>query len=335
MVTLKDIADQAGVSQATVSRVLNYDQGLAVTDETKRKIFEIAELLHYEQKGKKKRKKKSMGALGICYWYSYEEELEDVFYLSLRKYIELRVKAEGYEAKFFQLTNLPTVEDDLLGIVTIGKFTQEQLNYLKTVTPHICTIDNDVMDYDVDAVNANLYQGMILAIEKLLELGHKKLGMLGGARKTELEDYDEPRYDGRQRYFQRILYRLGIDTSDFPVLMTSFTVDSAYVAMRDYLSKTDQSALPTAFVAANDPIAIGAMKAIKEAGYKIPEDIAIIGVNDVHIAEYVSPSLTTVQIPIEQMCNEALRLLKSRMEGETEVGRQVMLSTRLIVRESC
>lgn len=334
MATLKDIADQAGVSQATVSRVLNYDQGLSVTDETKRKIFEIAELLHYEQKSKKK-KKKTMGVLGICYWYSYEEELEDVFYLSLRKYIELCVKAEGYEAKFFQLTNLPTAEDNLSGIVTIGKFTEEQISYLKTVTPRICTIDNDAIDYDVDAVNANLYQGTLLAIEQLLRLGHTRLGMLGGSRKTELENASEPRYDGRQRYFERILRRIGMDTSEFPILMTSFTVDSAYTAMKSYLEATPASDLPTAFVAANDPIAIGAMKAIKEAGYRIPEDIAIIGMNDVHIAEYVSPSLTTVQIPIEQMCNEALRLLKSRIDGETEVGRQILLSTKLIVRESC
>ena len=96
MATIKDIAEKAGVSIATVSRVLNYDETLNVQDETRKRIFEVAEQLDYQVKDKKKRKRKLK--IGVLYSYSLEEELEDTYYLSVRVAIEKKLAEEMQSA---------------------------------------------------------------------------------------------------------------------------------------------------------------------------------------------------------------------------------------------
>ena len=107
MATIKDIAEKAGVSIATVSRVLNYDETLNVQDETRKRIFEVAEQLDYQVKDKKKRKRKLK--IGVLYSYSLEEELEDTYYLSVRVAIEKKLAEEGY--KKYRINSGDTKED--------------------------------------------------------------------------------------------------------------------------------------------------------------------------------------------------------------------------------
>lgn len=106
MATIKEIAELAGVSLTTVSRVLNYDETLNVQDETRKRVFEAAEQLEYTIKGKKKRKKKLK--IGVLCSYSLEEELEDTFYLSVRVAIENKIEREGF--KKYQIRNTDQAE---------------------------------------------------------------------------------------------------------------------------------------------------------------------------------------------------------------------------------
>ena len=132
MATIKDIAEKAGVSIATVSRVLNYDETLNVQDETRKRIFEVAEQLDYQVKDKKKRKRKLK--IGVLYSYSLEEELEDTYYLSVRVAIEKKLAEEGY--KKYRINSGDTKEDlsVLDGIICLGTGNLKKSFFLVNLT---------------------------------------------------------------------------------------------------------------------------------------------------------------------------------------------------------
>ncbi len=334
MATIKEIADMANVSMATVSRVLNYDDSLSVTDETKRRIFAAAEALSYKKK-KKIKKVKFMRPLVIYYGYTKQEELDDVFYLTMREALEHRAKEEGFDTIVLEKNQDLNIIADSLGVIGIGKFTYQQINELKTINKNLCFIDNDIKDAETDVVNADLAQGMYDSINYLIGKNHRHIGMIGGAKKTVV-DNSSNLWDSRQVYFNYYMndvFNISYHKND--IIKTKFSVKSSYEAVKEYLKKNKNN-IPTAFIAANDPIAIGALRAFKEEGYLVPDDIAIIGFNDINIAEYISPALTTVKIPIEQMCLEAIRMIKNRLEteDEEELGRQMIVATKLLVRES-
>ncbi|WP_267623820.1 LacI family DNA-binding transcriptional regulator, partial [Enterococcus faecium] len=135
MATITDIAKAAAVSISTVSRVLNYDSTLSVTEETKRKIFEIAEELNYtkyKQKKKQKRNIKKVGekkerSLGIIQWRLDEEELDDIYYMSIRLGVEKRAAELGYNVLKISHLDDQSIES-VDGLLAIGKFTQERID---------------------------------------------------------------------------------------------------------------------------------------------------------------------------------------------------------------
>lgn len=125
MATIKEIAEIAGVSVTTVSRVLNFDDTLNVQDETKRRVFEAADRLEYQIKDKKRKKRKLK--LGLLCTYSPEEELEDTYYLSIRIAVEKKLDKEGF--KKVTITSEDAVEDvaKLDGIICIGTFSKSMV----------------------------------------------------------------------------------------------------------------------------------------------------------------------------------------------------------------
>ena len=93
--------------------------------------------------------------------------------------------------------------------------------------------------------------------------------------------------------------------------------------------------IPTAFFIASDPMAIGAYKAIQEKGYRIPEDISIIGFDDIATAQFLSPSLTTVKVFTDFMAETALSVLMEKIKGERTLSKKILLPVKLIIRDSC
>ncbi|MBG4115779.1 MAG: LacI family DNA-binding transcriptional regulator, partial [Enterococcus faecalis] len=123
IVTIKDIAEQVGVSSATVSRVLNYDETLSVSDETKKKIFETAETLNYKKRARKKQAGKKK--IRFVQWFSDPEELDDIYYLSIRLGVEKRAEELGFLLVKESLTNLSQKRFD--GTIALGKFDEKQV----------------------------------------------------------------------------------------------------------------------------------------------------------------------------------------------------------------
>lgn len=128
MATIKDIADQTGFSTATVSRVLNYDDTLNVQEETRKKIFDTARELQYQLKERKSRKRRP--AVGVYYSYSREEELRDIYYLTVRLAVERKLEAENIERR--QIQSLDELKDlsSLDGLLCLGTFSRSMVKQI-------------------------------------------------------------------------------------------------------------------------------------------------------------------------------------------------------------
>lgn len=324
MATIKDIAQKAGVSPATVSRVLNYDPDLSVSKETEQKVFEIAEALNYT---KHKNKRRESAVLRLVQWYDSEEELADLYYLAIRLGIEKRAEELNIRLIKEQMSELSDTETQ--GTIAVGKFDQVQMKQLKKLNEELLFVDFDGLSLGINSLVVDFSQGVQLIIDQFIKEKHERIGILSGMEYTKgsRHEIDDPRFLVFREYLTRLkLY------NEADHLQGAFTIEGGYTAMKTYLeSHTDY---PTAFFASSDALAIGAMRAIQGHGLRIPEDISVIGFNDVSVAKYVTPALTTVKVYTEWMGELAVSTILELIQEKAPVPRKITVGTELILRES-
>lgn len=326
MATIKDIADLANVSITTVSRVLNYDETLNVAPETRQRIFEAAEELEYVIVPKKKSKTKMK--VGLYYSYSLEEELVDTYYLSIRVALEKKLREKGIDFQKLLKEESKKGIEKLNGIICLGNFKKDEIEIIKGYNKPCVVIDSNPDDSYFDSVVIDFYSATRKALDYLINLGHKQIGFIGG---IETDMYGNRFKDLRQQVFERYLQEKGIFNEEF-VKIGGYNPKDGYVLLREMLTSGPNR--PTALFVGNDTIAIGCYKAAHELGVNIPEDLSIVGFNDVSSAQYMVPPLTTIKLYTEIMGETAVDLLLDRIETKRKVCKKVTISTNLIERES-
>ena len=249
MATIKDIAQKAGVSPATVSRVLNYDPDLSVSKETEQKVFEIAEALNYT---KHKNKRRESAVLRLVQWYDSEEELADLYYLAIRLGIEKRAEELNIRLIKEQLSELSDMETQ--GTIAVGKFDQAQMKQLKKLNEELLFVDFDGLSLGINSLVVDFSQGVQLIIDQFIKEKHERIGILSGMEYTKgsRHEIDDPRFLVFREYLTRLkLY------NEADHLQGAFTIEGGYTAMKTYLeSHTDY---PTAFFASSDALAKNAV----------------------------------------------------------------------------
>ncbi|QAA34280.1 LacI family DNA-binding transcriptional regulator [Clostridium manihotivorum] len=326
MATIKDIANKAEVSIATVSRVLNFDDTLNVSDSTKKRIFEAAEELNYITM-KQRKSKRSIYKIGLIHWYTDKEELIDPYYMSIRMAIEKKCAEESIS--FIRINEVYNLVDEVDGLIAIGKFGQKDIDKFKNFSKNIVFVDCSPDEETYDSVVIDFRRAVNNILDYLTSLGHKKIGFIGGREvinqgTEDIVDYREVtyiQYMNSNNNFNPNYVKLG-----------KFTPASGYELMIELLR---QEEVPTAVFIASDSMAIGAYKAINELGLSIPKDISVIGFNDISTAQYITPSLTTVKAYTEFMGEVSVDLLIERLGKDREISKKVIIPTKLIVRESC
>lgn len=332
MATLKDIAKLAGVSPATVSRVLNHDESLSVSDETRERVFEAAGSLGYKTI---KQRNKRMGKgirIGIVHWYSQKEEVGDPYYLSIRKGIE----KECIKKKVEVMTIFKNHDEDasnqlknLRGIVAIGKFSQEEIQQFASYTKNIVFADFSPDEKKYDSVVIDFRKTMIEVLEYLLGIGHRRIGFIGG--REYVGKNKEMLHDEREVTFRDFMMSKGL-YHDENLYIGRFAPQDGYNLMKKAIAKGN---LPTAFFVASDSMAMGAIQALYEANINVPGDVSICGFNDIATAKYLIPPLTTVKVHTEFMGSTAVDLLLERIHEDREICKKVVLPTEFVVRGSC
>lgn len=327
MATIKDIAEKAGVSIGTVSRVLNYDASLSVTDETRKKIFETAEELSYKKRAVRK---VSSSKIAIIHWYTEKEELEDLYYMSIRYGIENRCQQLDIQYINYVLNDLEEIKNEnLQGIIAIGKFSQAQVALLAEINDYIVFVDFNPDEDTFDSIIIDFEIATKKIINYMIEKGHKKIGFIGGYE--TFKDGSAKITDMRETTFRTYLQELGL-LNESDLYLGPFSVNSGYNLMKKAIQEKGEK-LPTAFLAANDLIAIGCLRALHETGISVPDRVNIIGLNDISVSKYVYPPLTTLKVHTELMGETAVDIMMERIAGR-KIPKKVILATELIKRNS-
>ena len=332
MVTIKQIASTVGVSPATVSRVLNFDETLSVTAQTRAAIIETAEALNYATPRNRNRSPATTTAtkVALVHFLGPGQELADPYYVSLRLGIESRCAQHKLETvKIYHTDALP--DPKLLkatsGVIAIGKHEEAETAWLKQHSRHLVFADFPPPDEEIDSVHADRALAMRKLLKSLTDMGFGRIGFVGwwdhvqAGRKTQWEE--------RGLTYMRWMQ----DNAQFDPALCLFdnnTEQSGYALTKQILSVPNR---PDAIVAGNDNMAVGAYRAIHEFGLKIPEDIAVASFNDISVAQFLNPPLSTVRLPSEEIGESAVDMLLERIAGRSTAKRSI-LASRIIWRGS-
>ncbi len=326
MAKLKDVAELAHVSIATVSRILNNDTTLSVTDETRKAVYSAAEELNYTIKSKPSRI-----TFAIIQWYSPEQEINDPYYITLRQGAEAYLKSRHIAVKRLYQNDLDVSQSlsNVDGILCIGKFSSDYIQLLKTYSNNIVLLD--MINYPCREVSIVLdFDDALRQVIDYFRLhDHQKIGYLGGIE--YLENHQSQYNDPRRESFIKHCQKHSIDFVDY-MKEGQFSSESGYNMMSEMIASNN---LPTALFASSDPIAIGAMRALQDHGYHIPKDISIIGFDNIEAANFTNPPLTTVYTPAFEMGETAAKVLCHNQSSSSPIiPMRIQMPCYIIERES-
>ena len=317
-VTLKDIAQAAGVSPATASRVLNFDPTLSVGDETRKLVIQTAASLNYAPP-RQRRDQNDLRHFVMSHHLSPSDELGDPYYIGVRLGIEQRAAARGLTIQ--RLTDAaaaPKLIRESAGVIAVGYHSRAEIRELQKHTGTVVFADYAPDVAGCDSVSADLSTAMSKALDLIGKKSTTYLGWVSVA--------DAPNH--RTATFRAWADRAENTSCD--CLLGDRSEMGGYHLAKQALSRT---ARPRALICGNDTMAIGAYRAAHELGLLIPDDIEIIGFNDISAASFLTPPLTTVRLPAEAIGETAVDLLIERIEGRS-TPKSVVLDSTLIRRGS-
>lgn len=331
---LKDIANELGVSISTISRALNHPELNAAGPELTQRILAVAEREGYSPDPIARRLRQplvdsSADNLYVLIARPQAEVKDDPFYNTISTSISREASAcrrvirctysvpdSGLEGL---LTNfMPEIPGD---VIIIGRFSPALMPALRSVFRHIVYVGINRLDVDCDQVLCDGYEAAQAALSHLYGLGHRCFGFIGA----------EP--EERSRGFLRGAERLALPEDSFFTEQTDMlSLDGGYRGMCSLLRRAPQV---TGVICANDMVAIGALQACKDQGLRVPEDLSLIGIDDVPSIRFVEPKLTTIHVPMEEMGRLAVRALQDRVYGVRTLPVRFMTPYTLIERDSC
>lgn len=327
MATIKEIAEIVGVSSAAVSRVLNYDEGISVSEETREAIFATAEKIGY----KKKVIYPKIENVALLYFTDNEDELEDVFYRGVREEVIKQAKKMNIRLQIYDRRDgMSVIPRDLNAFIAVGWLTRKEINQLYKICPRGVFIGTSPDEKLFDAVRPNMDSFVTQMVDYFVGKGHKKIGFIGGSDRNI--DTGKPSMDIREWSFRQSVAYYHCLEEEYILISEKFTVDEGYRMGKELLKK---SSLPTALCIASDTLAVGVLQALNEKGIQVPEQMALFSINDVNIAKYLSPPLTTIHIDIPCICETALDLLRNRVLYGGKVTKLIFVNGIPIFRKSC
>lgn len=327
MATIKEIAEIVGVSSAAVSRVLNYDEGISVSEETREAIFATAEKIGY----KKKVIYPKIENVALLYFTDNEDELEDVFYRGVREEVIKQAKKMNIRLQIYDRRDgMSVIPRDLNAFIAVGWLTRKEINQLYKICPRGVFIGTSPDEKLFDAVRPNMDSFVTQMVDYFVEKGHKKIGFIGGSDRNI--DTGKLSMDIREWSFRQSVAYYHCLEEEYILISEKFTVDEGYRMGKELLKK---SSLPTALCIASDTLAVGVLQALNEKGIQVPEQMALFSINDVNIAKYLSPPLTTIHIDIPCICETALDLLRNRVLYGGKVTKLIFVNGIPIIRKSC
>jgi DNA-binding LacI/PurR family transcriptional regulator len=327
--TIKRVADRAGVSIATVSRV--FADPTAVSDALRQRVQEAARALNYRpSRAARTLRVGTSQAVGVVI-----PDLENPFFTAVVRGIEVVLQAAGYtlllansdEDTARERNILETLRAEGVAGIIFVPINAARDAYREVLAPplHVVAVDRSPTNLRSDLVTVDNVEGTRIGVEHLLAIGHRDVALLGGplrhstAKERERGYHDALRAAGRSIRPELIHYG-------------DFREEGGYDGMRALLALARR---PTAVFAANNLMTLGAFRALHEAGVRIPDELALVGFDDMPWATSLNPPLTAISQPSQEIGSSAADLLLDRIARPDRAARHLILETSLVVRASC
>jgi DNA-binding LacI/PurR family transcriptional regulator len=332
--TSKDVAEVAGVSRTTVSFVLNAVPNVQIPDETRQRVWEAARRLgYYPDASARSLARQRSGNIGVLLCRSADRVFGDVFLMEVLIGIHAILHARAYHIL------LEAVEDVTASEAYIGLVRSRHVDGLIISGPR--SDDRQLRDLEAEGFpvvllgqmpESNLCQIDVdhqraarTAVDHLLYRGHQRIAFIGQGPQIYTAT------QARLRGYAEALAAAGLSFEEALVRHGNFNRASGYDAMQSLLRLT---ARPSAVFVGSDTMAFGAMAAVRDAGLRVPDDVAIVGFDDEPMASDVTPPLTTVHLPAQLLGTTAAEILMKLTAGEEVAERTVLLDTHLVIRQS-
>ena len=332
-VTLRDIAQMVGLSPSAVSLVARGDPGVA--DETRRRVLDVMRQVGYTPRGNGAGQT-TKGVLALVVEKLPLPVLSDIAYAEVVGGMQAEARARGYFLTLHEITSdaeLQSVVEDaanrhFAGLLVLGggDLTDQHVLQLTAANRPTVLVDNFVYGQQLDCVLPDHVTAGFLATDHLIRLGHRRIAFLAGAQKYKPLTHRLEGYLGA-------MFSAGLEVD--PVLIpapVSGTPRKGYLQMKQLLALPSP---PTAVVAVSDKSAFGALEAIREANLRVPDDVALVGIDDVLESAHTDPPLTTVAWPKRELGMLAVRQLLHRMRHPESPPLKTLVYSRLVVRNSC
>lgn len=329
MSTMRDVAKLAGVSSSTVSHVINETR--FVNPETRERVLQaMAELNYQPNRLARSLRNRQTHTFGVLLPNS-----ANPFFAEVLLGVEAACFDHGYniilgnanddpERELFYLDVLLSKQVDGIFLVSTGAY-HEALEMLTRHNAPVVMVDRSPGTRQIDTVFANNEGGGIIATQYLLDLGHRRIGCITGPSMLT------PSAD-RVTGYRQALESAGLTVDEELIIAGDFQHESGYHAGQQLLGLPDP---PTAIFACNDLMAVGVLYAAHEGGLRIPTDISVIGFDDVPLASYTVPRLTTIYQPGQEIGRVAVELLVQRLQDRAAATRHEQLPASLVERDSC
>lgn len=332
--TQQDVARMAGVSRATVSHVLNgrIDGSVPISEETRQRVMQaIAETGYVPDARAQSLRSGDTRTIGLLiaefgnphpwdYASGAREEADKAGYHLLIAGGDLSGSERDSAANTLSRWSLD-------GLIVNGLFTTQldAASALTRLMKHMPIVDIGYGEGEgVDRIVADYYEATRKAIEYLLDLNHRRIGLIYGVMR---EDHG---YD-RLCAYQDGLDAAGVSVDESLIAHCGNGIDDAYRAATELLTRPDR---PTALIAINDMLAVAAMRAAADLKLRVPEDVSVMGYDDIPISSYVVPRLTTISKDAREMGKMAARLLLKRLEDPAIPFERIIVQPHLVIRES-
>lgn len=334
--TLKDIAERANVSVSTVSRVINSPDNSFATEEVRERIWKIVHESGYvlnqaarNLKKNAKNKAKVSSKTISCIFGRTKTPADNPFFAQVARAIEYQSLQMGYviasSYSAFDIRDKTTLQRILAletdGAIIMGRFENEVRTFLTKHYKNIVYTGLNTISAQWDQVICDGYEAAKTAMQYLIDLGHTRIAYIG-----------ETAHEIRYHAYTDALKQNNISFNQTLVSNVPLDANGGYAGAEKLI--TAVHLMPTAIFCGNDMTAIAAIRKLKEQGIRVPTDISVIGIDNIDISQYVSPLLTTVNIPKEELGKAAVRLLIDRINNTYQLPMKVLLPHQLIVRES-
>jgi len=328
-ITIKDVAKQAAVSTATVSRVFN-NTG-PVDEETRQRVLDVSKELRYTPNAAgRSLSTKRTDALGLLLPDIYGEFFSEVIRgadqtAQQNRYHLLVSSSHNHREEIEAALRVMSGRVDGLIIMSPQIDAQTLKSNLPLNLPVVllnCFVDG----VSFDSLNIDNFGGASQMTRHLIQHGHQRIAIIKG----NVGNLDA---DERFRGYRQALLENHLPASDAAEISGSFSEESGYAAVKKILALTPR---PTAIFASNDSMAIGALGALRELGVVIPSEMALVGFDDIPIARFLSPSLTSIRVSISELGAMAIQKLVHAIREKNHHAKQhAVIPTSLALRESC